>query len=143
MIYNELPSDFNKKLDVVACYIEFTDEFILLHRQPYKTQGNKWGLPAGKVDDGETLQKAMLREIYEETKILLEESQLVYIGSLMVRHDDLDFEYHMFKTILDKAPEIIIDKREHQSATWVSPEKALTIDLISDLDECIRLSYKL
>jgi 8-oxo-dGTP pyrophosphatase MutT (NUDIX family) len=63
MIFKTAPADFNKKMDVAGCYIQHEGQFVLLHRHVHKSSGNKWGLPAGKVDPGETVAEAMQREI--------------------------------------------------------------------------------
>lgn len=73
MIFQEAPIDFNKEIDVVGCYVQYDGKFVLLHRQPHKTNGNRLGLPAGKVDPGETVHRAMSREIKEETGLDISE----------------------------------------------------------------------
>ena len=68
MIYKERPKNFNPKFDVISCFVEYDGEILLLHRQDHKPEGNTWGVPAGKVDKGESLLEAMTREIQEEIK---------------------------------------------------------------------------
>ena len=142
MIFKEAPADFKKEIDVVGCYVEHDGEFVLLHRQPYKTHGNKFGLPAGKVDPGETIHQAMSREIREETGLDISEENLQYIDSILVRNEGHDFGYHMFATNLSVKPEIRINPNEHQGYIWASPREALEMDLIHDLDECIKTYYQ-
>lgn len=139
MIFKTSPSDFNKEIDVVACYVQYQGEFILLHRQTHKTNGNTWGLPAGKVDPGESIAQAMSREIREETGILIEEEDLVFFDSIFVRNHGHDIHYHMYSINLLTKPEVQINPTEHQNYMWVSPQQALTMDLVHDLDECITM----
>lgn len=63
MIYKERPLEFNAKFSVVSCYVESGDDILLLHRHDNKPEGGTWGLPAGKIDEGETEIVAMTREI--------------------------------------------------------------------------------
>ena len=84
MIYTEKPQEFYSKFDVVSCFVEHNGEILLLHRQDHKPQGNTWGVSAGKVDGGEQVLEAMVREIYEETGFKLVPSQLAYFGKLYV-----------------------------------------------------------
>ncbi len=143
MIYKEKPSDFNKKADVVACYVQHNGKFILLQRQPHKSSPNQWGLPAGKVDAGETIQQVMIREIFEETGLQLKEGMLEYFDSLYVRNVSNDIYYHMFAANLEELPEIKINPLEHTGFGWFSPQESLKMDLVHDLGECTKLFYKL
>ena len=52
---------------VVGCFLEYDGKFVLLLRHVHKADGGTWGLPAGKVEPGESDETAMLRELYEET----------------------------------------------------------------------------
>lgn len=143
MIFREPPADFDKSMEIVACYVEHGGEFILLHRHPHKSNGNRWGLPAGKVDSGETKHQAMAREIREETGLEISEEKLNYFDSLYVRHEGRDFFYHMFSTALEHKPDVVISPKEHKAYIWTSPRDSLGMDLIFDLDECTKLFYQL
>lgn len=47
----------------------FRDDHVLLVRRANPPDAGKWGFPGGKVDLGECLQDAAIRELYEETGI--------------------------------------------------------------------------
>jgi len=51
MIYTNKPQGFIENIQVVACYLEHDGKILLLQRQPNKTHGGRWGLPAGKIDN--------------------------------------------------------------------------------------------
>ena len=78
-------------------WIEDSDQAVLLVRQ---TAGLKlWTLPGGKVKRGESLVKALKREVYEETSLR------VQIGSLLAVLDrrDKDAITLLFAAIPNKA----------------------------------------
>lgn len=57
----------------LAVRVLLTDEdgkiLILKRSTESKTNPGKWELPGGKVDQGESFDKALIREVYEETKL--------------------------------------------------------------------------
>jgi 8-oxo-dGTP pyrophosphatase MutT (NUDIX family) len=143
MIHKNKPDDFHPKFEVVSCYIENNGKILLLHRQDHKPEGNTWGLPAGKIDAGENEFTAMLREIAEETGIKAKAEELEYLDKVYVKYPDYHFIYHMFRLALSKCPEVKINNQEHKEYKWLKVEDALRLELIRDLDECIKISYKL
>ena len=142
MIIINRPEDFNPKFEVSACYIQFNDKFLLLHRQDNKPYGNTWCLPAGKLDVNESPLDAVLREVFEETSISLDKSSLQFFKSLDVRYPEMDFIYHLFYTNLNSPIDVKLAFEEHKSYKWVTPKEALTLSLIPDEDFCIKLFYK-
>jgi len=143
MIYKERPKNFNPKFEVVGCFMEYNGEILLLHRQDHKPEGNTWGVPAGKVDDGEKISGTMVREIYEETGFRLPSSQLSYFEKVYIKFPDFDFVYHIFHTKLVQRQKVAINYKEHKDFRWISPESALNMPLIQDLDDCINFFYEL
>jgi len=143
MIYREKPRDFNSKFNVVSCFVEYDRKILLLHRQDHKPEGNTWCVPAGKVDEGEKILEATVREIREETGFGIPSSQIKYFGKVYVKYPEYDFIYHIFNTRLDKQQKVAINHNEHKDFKWISPKNALNVPLIQDLDACIKLFYKI
>ncbi len=141
MLFKEPPSDFHKEVDVVGCFLEHNGTFLLLHRHTHKSSGDAWGLPAGKVDAGESLLSAMKREVYEETGIDIRVEDLTYFDSRFVRHENSDFVWHMFSTPLKEKPSVILSATEHKDYRWVTPKEAVEMNLIFGLEESIHLFY--
>ncbi|MFH1358770.1 MAG: NUDIX hydrolase [archaeon] len=142
MIYQEKPSLFNSKFEIVSCFVEHNGKILLLHRQNHKPEGDTWGVPAGKLDSEESITKAIIREIQEETGLIIPLNQIVYFKKVYVKYPSYDFVYHIFHTKLDNQQKIIINHNEHKDFNWISPKEALKIPLIQDLDACIKLFYK-
>jgi 8-oxo-dGTP pyrophosphatase MutT (NUDIX family) len=143
MIYYKRPGNFSPRFEVVSCFLENAEEFLLLHRPAHKPQGNTWGVPAGKKEVDETPIDAMIRETKEETGHKINPKELNYFKELYVRYDDYDFIYHIFSLKLRERPEIILEENGHKDFRWVTPKNSLQMNLIQDLDECIKLFYKL
>lgn len=136
------PVAFNKRFDIVGCFVEHDGKFLLLHRHAHKASGNRWGLPAGKKDEGEGIEDAVLREVREETGIVLTRQDVKYFDSMYVRDGDFDIEWHMFSTQLDMLPNVTLSAQEHSEFCWVSAIEALDMPLIHDLPQSIEIFYK-
>jgi 8-oxo-dGTP pyrophosphatase MutT (NUDIX family) len=98
-------------------------------------------VPAGKVDTGENIDDAMVREIFEETWLKLDD--ITYFQKVYVQYPTYDFIYHMYHKKLEYTPSIIINPEEHKKYMWLPPQKALEQNLIQDLDACIKMFYQI
>ena len=56
---------------VVAAIIKKNNLYLIVQRNKNKHLGLKWEFPGGKVQSGETLTKALIREIKEELNIVI------------------------------------------------------------------------
>lgn len=127
-VYLEEPVNFNPKGAVVGCcYLNYQDKILLLHRQEGKAEGNRWGIPGGKLRDGEPLIEAIVREVFEETGFRLEKEKIHYIGKLYIKVPNFDFEYHMidYQEEIKDPSSVKINFKEHKGFTWVTPKDAL------------------
>lgn len=96
-VYLKKPVDFNPKYSVVGCcYLHYQDKILLLHRKDNKAEGNRWGIPGGKINTNESLLEAVMREVSEETGYSLDPEYAHHIARLYIRVPGFDFQYHMF-----------------------------------------------
>lgn len=108
-VYFEPPLDFNQSVEIATCYIRYEGQLLFLKRQPYKTQGNMWGIPGGKVGFETCPLQGMLREVKEETQLDLDIDEVVDFGTVYCRYPTCDFTYHMFGyRLIQEKPEIKI-----------------------------------
>lgn len=145
-VYLEKPEGFNPKSAVVGCcFIHYKDKILILHRQDYNAEGNRWGIPGGKLNKGEPLIDAIVREVYEETGFSFEKDKIHYIGKLYIRVPNFDFEYHMvtYEDEIKNPGDVKINFKEHKGFTWVTPKDALKMDLITDEDTCFEIVFGL
>lgn len=143
MLYATEPEGFQQGTEVVGCFLEHDGTIALLLRPPQKTGGGRWGMPAGKVEPGETLLAAMRRELAEETGLDIAEASFSHVDSSYVIHPERHFMFHTFTCRVLERPEIRLNPGEHLDACWVSPREALDLPLVRDLDEGIRIHYGL
>lgn len=92
-----------------------TGRYLYLMRNDSK-HPNTWGLPGGKVEDGETLLGAMERECIEELGSMPNYQRLIPIEKFTSA--DKQFEYHTWVCIVDTefVPTL---NNEHHGYSWI------------------------
>jgi len=75
----------------VFFYANDTQRFLFLLRNDSKNIGN-WGIPGGKIDEGETLFEGVKRECIEEIAFFPEQAKLIPIQKFV----NNQFTYHTF-----------------------------------------------
>ncbi len=136
------PKGFCPKFEVVGCFVEYNGKILLLHRQDTKPQGNTWGVPAGKLERGESVTIGICRELMEELQLQATPEYIEQSNRVYVTHHGYSFIYHICRYKLTQEPSIILNEIEHKNFRWVTPDEALALNLIDDEAPCIRLTYK-
>ena len=104
---------------VAACALLDTDNRILLARRPEgKSMAGLWEFPGGKVEDGETPEQTLVRELAEELGIVTEEPCLAPLT--FASHDYADFHLLMPLYVCRKYQGIPV-ALEGQTLKWVRP----------------------
>lgn len=123
-----------KTIRVVAAVIRKGDKIFATQRGYGELKGG-WEFPGGKIEDGETPQEALKREIEEEldTEIL--------VGELI---DTIEYDYPTFHLSMDCFwCEIVEGKlvlKEHEAARWLDRK---TIDDVEWLPADVTLVGKI
>ncbi len=91
------------KIILAGCVIRNEEgKVLLLHR---KEEGkSQWELPGGKVEEGEELWQAAVRETIEE--IGVEPTIAMELGLSEFRESALVYRFHWFLATIDKQPEV-------------------------------------
>ncbi|GAB4236093.1 MAG: hypothetical protein Tsb0021_15750 [Chlamydiales bacterium] len=137
-IFSSKPRSFDPEILVVACYLEFQQNLLLLKRSPGKVEGERWGVPAGKLEKGEEPLQAIIRETYEETGVLLSDESVHFLKEVYIRKPQVDYSYCMFYVRLKEYPKIILN-HEHTEYQWININKVQDLPLMTGALEV--LSY--
>ena len=91
---------------------------------------NKWGLPGGHIDDGETAETAAMRELIEETN--LEPYSVELLDSI----DNGDQSRSLYFVCKVKSTDsIILENNEHYNYQWVNSSQLEKLDTILNLKD--------
>lgn len=105
-----------KTVKVVAAII-IENGKVFATQRGYGEFKDGWEFPGGKVEDGETPQEALVREIKEELDTEIE------VGELL---DTVEYDYPKFHLSMDcfickiKSGDLVL--KEHEAAKWLTKE---------------------
>lgn len=106
-----------KSINVVAAIIRCGDKIFAIQRGYGEFKGG-WEFPGGKIEAGETLKQALIREIKEELDTEIEVGELV---------DIVEYDYSQFHLTMHcfwctvKSGDLVL--REHKAARWLTWEE--------------------
>ncbi len=109
------------------CHIEFDGKYLMLHRNKKKNDVNegKWIGIGGKFLENESPEECMLREVYEETGIVIKDWQ--YRGIVTFVPDKWEGEYmHVFTA---KADSDEFTPCDEGTLKWIRKEDILSLNL--------------
>ncbi len=112
-------------VEVVAALIWNGDRFLACQRPAHKARGLLWEFVGGKVEAGETKQKALIRECREELGVTIEVGDVFM--HLQHEYPDLTVSLTLFHAqIISGVPQ----KLEHHDIRWI------TVSEIDQYDFC-------
>ena len=108
---------------VVAALIWDGDRFMICQRPAHKARGLLWEFVGGKVEPGETMEAALIRECREELAVELS------VGALFMQvvhtYPDITVELSLFHaSICSGEPQ----KLEHEDIQWITPAQIPNYD---------------
>ena len=111
-----------KAIKVVAAII-IDGENIFATQRGYGEFEGGWEFPGGKIEDGETPEDALVREIKEELDTVVEVGELI---------DTVEYDYPNFHLSMDcficsiKEGDLVL--KEHSAAKWLTKETLDSVD---------------
>ena len=111
--------------DVVAALIWEGDKFLACQRPANKARALLWEFVGGKLEPGETLEEALIRECREELDITVEPKDVFL--TVIHEYPDLTVRLTLFNAVIAEGrPKAL----EHHDIRWITTAE------IDDLDFC-------
>lgn len=136
-IFQSKPEVFDTRLQGSGCFCAWEDKLLFLKRHPQKEDGSLWCLPGGKAEKRETPVQTAARELYEETGIFVEGSDLYEMGAFYIRLPKLDYVFHTFYKKFHEKPLVHLALDEHTEGVWCKPQEALALPLLRGAKELL------
>ena len=110
-----------KLIIVAACALLDADGRVLIaERPPGKAMAGLWEFPGGKVEDGETPEQTLIRELQEELGIVVREACLAPLTFASHAYA----EFHLLMPLyVCRRWEGTVTARHHTKLAWVRPNK--------------------
>ena len=119
--------------EVVAALIWDKDKFMICQRPAHKARGLLWEFVGGKVEPGETKERALIRECQEELAVTLSVSDVF----MDVVHEYPDLTVHL--TLFNAAiAEGVPQKLEHNDIRWITPSEIHNYDFCPADEEILK-----
>lgn len=105
---------------------------VLLVRRARPPNAGKWALPGGKIDFGESIESAVLRELFEETMVRAEVRQVFNAIDVFDRKDDGTLRQHfiLIAVLCSWISGEPIARDDAQEARWVPLAGLASSDLV-------------
>ena len=111
-----------KIVRVVAAVIR-KDDKIFATQRGYGEFKDGWEFPGGKIEEGETPEQALAREIKEELDTEIQVGKLI---------DTIEYDYPKFHLSMDcfwcEIMQGGLELKEHEAARWLSKEELYSVD---------------
>ena len=107
----------NIRVVAIAFFLMTQNKYLICRRGPAESGAGFWEFPGGKIDEGETEKKALVREIQEELSVDVIEDQLVYISDHLHQYDTKKIHIYLYKYDVSGLSYTLID---HDMADWVT-----------------------
>lgn len=111
-------------LGVCAIIVNEEQKWLVV-KKTYSGLKGVWSLPAGFVQEGETIDMAAVREAKEETGIDIQIEGLVGFRSGVIRGEISDNMAMLLARPLQEGQQVVVQEREIEVAEWLSPEELL------------------
>ena len=110
-----------KKFVVLAGAIPVFNNKILITQRSFKSKfmpGN-WGLPCGKIDFGEDLEKAVIRELYEETGLKGEIKKIIGTSKFVGEKNGIQIHNVQINFLITLNDDNVILNDESENYKWI------------------------
>ncbi|MEM3066370.1 MAG: NUDIX hydrolase [Nitrososphaerota archaeon] len=124
------------KMPVVAVgALILQDHNILLVKRTNEPGKGRWSIPGGTVEIGESLRDAVVREVYEETGLVVEVLELLDVVEV-IRKDEVGniaFHYVILDYLAKPVGGTLVAASDASDVLWVPIDEAMKMEITDSL----------
>jgi 8-oxo-dGTP diphosphatase len=130
------PARIMKHIHVACAIIEKNGKVLATQRGAAMSSPMKWEFPGGKIDDGESPEECLRREVGEEIGVTV--NVVLALSPHTHRYDTFAVTLYPFVCTISSGQIIL---HEHAALRWLKPEELHTLDWV-DADPPIIDAYR-
>lgn len=119
--------------EVVAALIWRGERFMICQRPAHKARGLLWEFVGGKVEPGETMEQALVRECREELDVLISVKDVFM--DVVHEYPDLTVHLTLFNAAIAQGEPKLL---EHVDLQWITPEEIENYDFCPADEEMLK-----
>ena len=115
-------SEISKKVpehNVAVSLIKYKNKFLITRRSNTKFLSGLWEFPGGKIEKSETARQAIIREVKEETNLIIFDP--IYLGNVKHKYSHFGVNISLFISSPESIKKLNI-KQEHK---WIDLKLSL------------------
>lgn len=116
-----------KELNVVAAILIYNNKILCAQRAEgkYEYISYKYEFPGGKLEQGESSEEALNRELMEEMDVNVDINDMQYFYTVDYEYPDFKIKMHSFICNVDNDN---INLKEHNAIKWLEKDQLNTLD---------------
>jgi len=127
-----------------AAGLVFRGDDILLVKRGHAPNQGRWSVPGGAVEEGETVEAAVIREVLEETSVRVRPVRVLTVADLVERDDSgrVRFHYATVEVLCEYVEGEPMPDSDADNARWIPMRELHEYDVTETALQVIRAALR-
>jgi len=127
-----------------AAGLVFRGDDILLVKRGHAPNQGRWSVPGGAVEEGETVEAAVVREVLEETSVRVRPVRVLTVADLVERDDSgrVRFHYATVEVLCEYVEGEPMPDSDADNARWIPMRELHEYDVTETALQVIRAALR-
>lgn len=124
--------------EVALGVVENNGEYLYMRRSQQNSSSGTWTFPGGKIEDGETVEEAAIREVIEETGL---ETEAKKVGEYFYNVGELG-KWEVYPVLLESDSREVEMTEEHDKYDWIKIDEIEDYNNLGEVKAPSRLDLR-